>query len=193
MSFSIPKEKNTLAIALGSNLASPAGSPESTLISARPELEREVSNWLSSSLRKNTVIEKDSRHLRWRWSPLFETDPIGGPSNQGVYLNAVVVIDGPMLSGLKPTEKAAINLLERFLKIEKNYGRDREHTKIPWGPRSLDLDLLAWGSLHVQSELLYLPHPRLIERNFVIVPLAEALNIHSRAPRRIEGQHNWPE
>jgi len=193
MSLSTTKETNTLAIALGSNLPSPAGYPESTLISVRPALEIEICDWLSSSFSKRIVLEKDSRDIRWRWSPLFETDPIGGPSNQGVYINAVLVVDGPILSTLKPNEKAAINLLERFLKIEKDYGRDRQNSNIPWGPRSLDIDLLAWGGLHVQSELLYLPHPRLIERNFVIVPLGEALNIGCKAPRRIESQLGWQE
>ena len=102
-------------------------------------------------------------------------------------------MDGPILSALKPSEKAAINLLERFLKIEKVFGRDRTSSNIRWGPRSLDLDLLAWGKLHVQNELLTLPHPRLIERNFVVVPLGEALNHGCSAPRRIPSQLKWLE
>ncbi len=193
MSLSTTKETNTLAIALGANLPSSAGSPESTLISVRPKLEKEICDWLSSSSSKTTVSAADSRDLRWRWSPLFETDPIGGPSNQASYINAVVVVDGRMLSALKPNKKAAINLLERFLKIEKDYGRDRQKSNIRWGPRSLDIDLLAWGGLHVASELLYLPHPRLIERNFVAVPLGEALNIGCNAPRRITSNLEWEE
>ena len=187
------KEPNTLAIALGANLPSSLGKPISTLIAVRPEIEKIISEWLSSSLRENDVIENVYKELRLRWSPLFETEPIGGPADQPSYINAVLVVDGARLSSLTPSEKAAINLLERFLIIEKSYGRDREKTNIRWGPRSLDIDLLAWGALHIQNKVLTLPHPRLIERDFVVLPLAEALNNGSKKPRRIPPQENWQE
>ena len=93
MHTSPTKEPNTLAVALGANLPSSAGSPIATLVSVRPKLEQVICNWLSTSLEEKSIIEKASKDLRWRWSPLFETDPIGGPSGQAAYINAVLVVD----------------------------------------------------------------------------------------------------
>ncbi len=193
MSTPTQNEPNKLAIALGSNLPSPVGSPTSTLIAVRPELEKVICDWLYTSLDEKRDTEKSSKDLRWRWSPLFETDPIGGPINQATYINAVVVVDGTKFSSLKPSKTTALNLLERFLKIERDFGRDRNFANIHWGPRPLDIDLLAWGDLHVRDERLTLPHPRLIERNFVVVPLGEALNKGESPPRRLPPQAHWQE
>ena len=193
MYASLPNEPNILAVALGANLPSPVGSPISTMVSVRPKLEDVIRNWVSTSLGEKSIIEKTSTDLRWRWSPLFETDPIGGPSGQDSYINAVLVVDGPKLSSLKPSEKTATNLLERFLKIERSFGRDRTISNIRWGARPLDLDLLAWGGLQINNQILTLPHPRLAERNFVVVPLGEALNKGITKPRRIPPQENWKE
>ncbi len=193
MYSSTSKEPTTLAIALGANLPSAFGTPNSTLITVRPQLQKTIHNWLATSLDQTEGIETLSSGLRFRWSPLFETDPIGGPSDQPAYINAVVVVDGENFSSLTPSKKAALNLLERFLKIEKDFGRDRNSSSIRWGPRSLDIDLLAWGALHIQSQELTLPHPRLIERGFVILPLAEALKDQSNQPRRIPPQPHWEE
>ena len=193
MPSSTPKEPITLAIALGANLPSQAGSPIQTLVKVRPELEAVIQDWVTDSLVQKTVVETTSRGFRWRWSPLFETDAIGGPNGQPPYINAVLVVDGPRLSSLNPSKKAALNLLERFLKIEQNYGRDRKSPSIRWGPRPLDLDFLAWGGLQVNHEVLTLPHPHLIERNFVIVPLGEALKKGEPAPRRLPAQPQWQE
>ena len=189
----IANEPNTLGISLGANLPSSVGTPIATLLSVRPKLEEVICEWLSTELDEKPIIERTSKDLRWRWSPLFETDPVGGPSNQDAFINAVLVVDGQKLSTLKPSEKAANNLLERFLKIERNFGRNRQTSNIRWGPRSLDLDLLAWGGLQVKNEFLSLPHPRLIERSFVVVPLGEALNKGINKPRRIPPQESWQE
>ena len=183
----------TLAIALGANLPSPAGQPASTLRAVRPELETVICDWLSTSLGEKIVREKSSTDLRWRWSPLFETEPIGGPSEQATYINAVLVVDGTKLSSLQPSEKGALNLLERFLKIERDFGRERKKSDIRWGPRPLDLDLLGWGGLYVKNEALTLPHPRLFERNFVVVPLGEALNKGGQTPIRLPKNPAWEE
>ena len=193
MYTSNPKQPRTIAIALGANLPSAIGPPIATLIAARPKLEQVFCDWLSESLKEKPMTTRILEHLRWRWSPLFETGPMGGPSGQPAYINAVVVVDGPRLSLLKPSEKAAINLLERFLKIEKDFGRDRQSSNIDWGPRSLDLDLLAWGDLQVHNKTLTLPHPRLIERDFVVLPLAVALNNGINKPRRVPPQEHWQE
>ncbi len=90
-------------------------------------------------------------------SPVFETDPVGGPA-QADYLNAVVVVK----TILSPEQ-----LLEVTQQIELEANRERkEH----WGPRTLDLDLLAMDDLVIATENLILPHPRAHERGFVLLP-----------------------
>ncbi len=182
---------NTLAIALGANLPSNEGPPLSTLKAARPKLETLISDWLTSSLKEKSSLVETPSSLRFRWSPLFETDPVGGSKNQPIYINAVVVIDGPKLARLNPSKTVALNLLERLLSLERLFGRKRNPDEARWGPRSLDLDLLAWGDLQIQEKSLILPHPRLIERNFVITPLAAALSIDEKEPRQITTEINW--
>ncbi len=131
--------------------------------------------------------------LRLRWSPLFETEPEGGPDQQPKYLNAVLVVDGKKICAIEPSEKAGLELLNKLLALEKEFGRDRQSSLIRWGPRSLDLDILAWGAFHLQHKQLTLPHPRLIERKFVVVPLAAALTTTGVVPKRIAPQLDWPE
>ncbi len=93
-------------------------------------------------------------------SSLYETAPIGGPS-QGPFLNAVAVVD----TGLTPRA-----LLDHCLSVEREAGRRR---RIRWGPRSLDLDLLLYDRV-VAEPGLQVPHPRLAARRFALEPLAEA-------------------
>jgi len=93
-------------------------------------------------------------------SSLYRTAPIGGP-DQPDYINAVVRIEtalGPAL------------LLETLLAIEKNFGRTRSSRN---EPRTLDLDLLIYADRIIDSHGLQVPHPRMHERAFVLVPLAE--------------------
>jgi 2-amino-4-hydroxy-6-hydroxymethyldihydropteridine diphosphokinase len=92
-------------------------------------------------------------------SRVYETEPIGPP--QPRYLNAVVKI-GTLLSPR--------TTLRRLLEIEELLGRvRREH----WGSREIDLDLLLYGDRIVADGALRIPHPRLQERAFALVPLAE--------------------
>ena len=95
-----------------------------------------------------------------RLSPVYETEPVG-PAGQGPYLNAV--LEGE--SALAPRA-----LLEALLAIERELGRVRDRR---WGPRTLDLDLLDYGGRVLREPSLELPHPRLHERAFVLVPLAD--------------------
>jgi len=90
-------------------------------------------------------------------SPVYETDPVGGP-DQPDYLNAVVVADG---------RHSARTLLERALAVENAFDRVRE---VRWGPRTLDVDVIAVGDLEVHDPDLEVPHPRAAERAFVLVP-----------------------
>lgn len=94
-------------------------------------------------------------------SSVYETAPVGGPSGQGPYLNAVATVR----TSLAPEE-----LLAHCLKIESDLGRVRHETN---GPRIIDLDLLLYGDRVMESGSLILPHPRMHVRGFVLVPLAE--------------------
>jgi 2-amino-4-hydroxy-6-hydroxymethyldihydropteridine diphosphokinase len=102
--------------------------------------------------------------IRLRWSPLFRTEPVGGPPGQPAYFNGVVLVEG--VAALEPRPLA---LLQGLQALEAQFGRQRLEA---WGPRTLDLDLLWWGDRRVQSAPLELPHPRLQERSFVLAPLA---------------------
>jgi 2-amino-4-hydroxy-6-hydroxymethyldihydropteridine diphosphokinase len=94
-------------------------------------------------------------------SAIFETTPVGGPPQPDFY-NAVVVVD---------TELAAVELLTLAHRIEDAAGRVRlEH----WGPRSLDVDVLAYGDARSDDPVLTLPHPRAHERGFVLLPWLDA-------------------
>jgi 2-amino-4-hydroxy-6-hydroxymethyldihydropteridine diphosphokinase len=94
-------------------------------------------------------------------SSLYESQPSGGPGGQGLYLNAVVAI---------ATLLAPLDLLQLLQAIEKEHGRVRSER---WAERTLDLDLLLYNDLILHTECLTLPHPRLHERAFVLLPCAE--------------------
>lgn len=97
-------------------------------------------------------------------SSLWRTAPVGGPAGQDDYLNAVVRV-APL-----PELRDPAALLGALLAIERARGRRRRER---WGPRTLDLDLLDVGGA-VRSEAdLRLPHPRMLERAFVLAPLLE--------------------
>ncbi|MFO7630049.1 MAG: 2-amino-4-hydroxy-6-hydroxymethyldihydropteridine diphosphokinase [Prochlorococcaceae cyanobacterium] len=140
-----------LAIALGANLPSPAGEPLDTLVAVRPLLTQLLQAWAGP--------------LQLCWSPLFRTEPEGGPADQPAYLNAVLLVTG---AGC-PSCAAAQALLAELFRLEQRFGRQRRER---WGPRSLDLDLLWWGVLRCSEASLELPHPRWRQRAFVLAPLA---------------------
>ena len=108
------------------------------------------------------ALEREPDLLLLEASPVYETDPIG-PGDQGPYLNAVL----SLRSWLAPLE-----LLARLQQIEAMLGRDRGRASLRWGPRTLDLDLLFYGERCIELPELTVPHPRLHERAFVLVPLA---------------------
>ncbi len=94
-------------------------------------------------------------------SRLYETAPVGGPDNQGPFLNAALAVD----TALQPAQ-----LLAALHRIEAEHERVRQ---VRWGPRTLDLDLLTHGETVIDSGNLTVPHPRLAERHFVLAPLAD--------------------
>lgn len=95
-------------------------------------------------------------------SPIIETDPVG-PQGQGPYLNAAAELS----TTLNPAE-----LIAGLLSIERDLGRDRAVTQ-RWGPRTIDLDLLLYGDAVIDAERLTVPHPRMHQRAFVLVPLSQ--------------------
>jgi len=92
-------------------------------------------------------------------SPVYETAPVGGPAGQGRYLNAVVELD----TALGPRD-----LLKLGQGLEAAAGRRRVGRD---GPRTLDVDVLVVGDVVVHDEDLIVPHPRMYERTFVLIPL----------------------
>ena len=103
-----------------------------------------------------------------RASRVYETDPVGPP--QPDYLNAVVEVE----TMLRPR-----SLLEACLGVEAAMGRVRAER---WGPRIVDVDVLTFGDEQIDEPGLTVPHPRLVERLFVLEPLAELA-----ASRKIPG------
>ena len=104
-----------------------------------------------------------------RCSSLYRTAPVGF-TNQPAFTNAVVALE----TGIVPGE-----LLAALLGIEAEFGRDRSAGLVN-GPRTLDLDILMMADLCIQEAGLEIPHPRMAERAFVLIPLAEI------APEAIE-------
>lgn len=128
----------TAFIAFGSNL----GDRLEHLRAGRTELEAQAG-----------VVSGASR--------VFETEPVGGPDDQGPYLNAVVRLE---------TGLSAHDLLGVLVKIERRRGRERRER---WGPRTLDLDVLLYGLEVIETDELTVPHPRLQDRAFVLEPLGD--------------------
>jgi 2-amino-4-hydroxy-6-hydroxymethyldihydropteridine diphosphokinase len=89
--------------------------------------------------------------------------PPWGDEQQPPFVNACIEIE----TGLAPDALLAV-----VQQVERTFGRDRAKER-RWGPRTLDLDLIAYDDLTLQTEALTLPHPHVLERAFVLVPLAE--------------------
>jgi 2-amino-4-hydroxy-6-hydroxymethyldihydropteridine diphosphokinase len=94
-------------------------------------------------------------------SPLYETEPVGGPDDQGPFLNLVVELC---------TDDTARRLLERCHQLEAAAERVRT---VHWGPRTLDADVLWVEGVTEDQVDLVVPHPRLWERRFVLQPLSD--------------------
>ncbi len=108
-------------------------------------------------------------------SPLYKTDPVGGPPDQPIFHNAVL---------LATTRLTPHSLLVALHGIEDLHGRRRD---VRWGPRTLDLDLIRYydpilGEARFDDERLTLPHPRAVERAFVLAPWL-AVDPDARLPR----------
>jgi 2-amino-4-hydroxy-6-hydroxymethyldihydropteridine diphosphokinase len=91
----------------------------------------------------------------------YRTKPVGGPPGQPDYLNSAAIFT---------TSRSPWQLLDILQFIENQAGRTRD---VRWGARTLDLDLLIYGAWSIDSPGLQVPHPRMIDRAFVLKPLAE--------------------
>lgn len=94
------------------------------------------------------------------YSSVYETDPVGY-EDQNLFLNMVIEVK---------TSLEAEKLLDLCLQTELELGRKRE---IKWGPRTIDLDILLYNQENIETEKLIIPHPRMVERAFVMIPLLE--------------------
>jgi len=136
-----------VAIALGSNLPGPVGEP------------RDAITWASRRIASTPGVSNV------RLSAIIRTEPVG-PSGQPTYSNAALTcLVDPALLGPRA-------LLNALLDIERKAGRNRDDEP-RWGPRTLDLDLLLYGDRVLYEPGLTVPHPRMLDRRFVLEPLAE--------------------
>lgn len=141
--LSAQEKSNSAYIALGSNLSNPIKQVHAAFFALQ-------------GINKTTVLAQSS---------LYRTAPVGYGANQleqiPDFINAVAKVS---------TELTSLELLDAILSIENSFGRERPFAN---APRILDLDLLLYDDEVMQSEKLSLPHPRMFERGFVLLPLAE--------------------
>lgn len=106
-------------------------------------------------LRRPPIIEVDA------CSSIYRTEPVGGPPGQSDYFNAVVRVR---------TQLAPQELLAVCLTIEQGMGRTRSER---WAPRTIDIDILLFDDLQVAEPNLSIPHPRMRDRLFALMPLSD--------------------
>jgi 2-amino-4-hydroxy-6-hydroxymethyldihydropteridine diphosphokinase len=109
-----------------------------------------------------------------RRSRLYRTEP-WGDADQDWFVNACAIVE---------TELAPRTLLDICLALETALGRDRAQSR-RWGPRPIDIDMLFYEDLEIAEPGLILPHPRMFERAFVLVPLSEIAADREIQSRRI--------
>ena len=97
---------------------------------------------------------------RVKMSSLYRTAPVG-KTDQDWFVNAVGKVD---------TDLSANELFKECIEIERSLKRERKER---WGPRTIDLDVLLYGDQMLDTDVLLVPHPRMHERAFVLIPLAE--------------------
>ncbi len=105
-------------------------------------------------------ISRNSKIKIIKQSSYYETDPVGY-ENQESFINLCLKIE---------TDFSPVQLLEETQKIENSLGRTRE---VRWGPRTIDIDILLYSDLEIKNRVLTIPHARITERAFVLIPLQE--------------------
>ena len=132
---------------------------ETAFISLGSNLDNPIKHVLDASREINQLNNITVTRL----SSMYKTKPIG-PQNQNDFINAVAVLR---------TRLSPLDLLSSLQSIEEKHSRKRN---IRWGPRSLDLDILQYGKLVISTKDLKIPHPELVKREFVLIPLLEVTN-----------------
>ena len=138
-----PPNNETVVVALGANLVSRVGVPQQTV--------RHAIQTIGALPSVQPVCQ----------SQLYGSAAVG-PAGQDDYINAVLMLK---------TNLSPLQLLDTLLRVETDYGRIRDGTR--WGPRVLDLDMIAYGNRSIHHERLQVPHPHAYHRCFVLAPLAE--------------------
>lgn len=113
----------------------------------------------AATLRRALTLLAESLTVQ-RVSSLYETEPVG--PEQPLFLNATCQIE----TGLSPRELLALSK-----EIEQKVGRSPQAER--WGPREIDIDILLYANDVIEAPGLTIPHPRMLERAFVLIPLAE--------------------
>ncbi|MEZ5461473.1 2-amino-4-hydroxy-6-hydroxymethyldihydropteridine diphosphokinase [Dokdonella sp.] len=118
------------------------------------EPRRQIASALDAlgQIRDTRLLRRSSFYSSRPWGMLEQPD----------FLNAVAELE---------TTLGAAELLDELLMVERRAGRQRDSTR--WGPRIIDLDLLLYGSLQIREKGIEVPHPHILERSFVVLPLAE--------------------
>jgi 2-amino-4-hydroxy-6-hydroxymethyldihydropteridine diphosphokinase len=119
-------------------------------------------NNLRTAFREVAKLSSDLSAVRC--SSIYETSPVDSPPGASSYLNAVMEIE---------YRRPAIALLDSLLQIERALGRPSKRPRN--APRTIDLDLLYFGNLTLNSPEIIIPHPRITQRRFVLEPLAEVV------------------
>ena len=129
-----------------------------------------------TTLDKAVALFADGKAVVLRARSSDYRTPPWGVTDQPPFVNLAIQVE---------TMLAPRALLERALAVERALGRDRAR-ETRWGPRTIDIDLIAYGDLALDEPDLTLPHPRLFERAFVLVPLAEIVPDRVIAGRRVQ-------
>ena len=164
--------KNGLCISLGANIDSNFGSPLESILICKPKVEEIIKEWGDHPNRKKEEIIKFNANFFW--SSIYETLPHGVENKQPNYLNTLVLVKSNYFP--KPSKINAKLLLKKLKQLECFFGREKTPKGKKWLSRCLDLDILWWEDFHTFDEELTLPHPRFMNRNFVITPLSEILS-----------------
>lgn len=131
--------------------------PMQVYIGLGSNLENPVEQLKTAIQALNTLSDRGEMKV----SPMYQTQPVG-PQDQPDFINAVVGFD---------TSLSATQLLDELQAIESAQHRQRDAQR--WGPRTLDLDLLLYGEEVIDNDRLQVPHPRLHQRAFVLLPLSD--------------------
>ena len=94
MTYAKEKPELKLVISLGANIAGKLGDPIRTIAAIRPQIEKSIIDWNNAFNSQKIQDQNIDKSLSFKWAPLFETDPLGGPTNQPNFINTLLVVEG---------------------------------------------------------------------------------------------------